>query len=362
MGQRIADKTRTSGEYSRADWIALRKMIIGDFDNHTLWDLAFQDYFVHRINSRFLNPIKIVEKHTPTQKRGEGFTITAVMCILIEYFQAYREGCIYTPGEPGLYEYKSSKKLFKDFLTTNDPFKFEFSDSKAARFYDDVRCGLLHEATTKGNATIMAKGGSSILTTSESEFIVHRDVLLKQLERYLEMYKGEFKSDNQLKINFFRKVDELNGIRRKLYLAYGSNLLKQQFEVERKVFVHTCCPARLNGFRLVFNKKSGKDATISFANLVRDKNETTLGVVYEIDEETFERLHCNYEKGYDPKVADILVGDVKTKAYTFISQNTCDARPTPAYVERILEGATEKGLPPEAGPGFSGSPRRVRWF
>ena len=99
-----------------------------NFSNTEKWREAYNNFFLLRIETRFIKPVKlIINSISPDEsKSGEGFTITAILCILIEYLQAYYEGCNYTTGEPKLYEYKSSKAMFKNFLTMHEPFKTFF--------------------------------------------------------------------------------------------------------------------------------------------------------------------------------------------------------------------------------------------
>lgn len=319
-----------------------------DFPNDAKWGEAFEKFFLQRVNTRFLNPAKLIARKIDSPKSGEGFTITAILCILIEYLQAYYEGCVYTTSkEPNLYEYSSSKALFVNFLTGHAPFKADFSKKDAERFYDDIRCGLLHEAATKGDAKIKALGEGALLEKSADGFVINRDALLTALEEYIRRYQEELLADASLRINFLRKIDELNGVGRVLYFAYGSNLFKEQFEVERGVFVHTSQTALLNDFKLVFNKKSTVDRSVSFANLAAIQGETTWGVLYEIDSDDFERLGRVYERGYNRKDICVGINARQCRAVTFISDSLCDAAPSRNYFDRIIRGASEKGLPLE---------------
>ena len=345
--KRISQDTLTSGEYSPKHWMELRREIMDNFSNTEKWREAYDKFFLLRIETRFIKPVKlIINSISPDEsKSGEGFTITAILCILIEYLQAYYEGCNYTTGEPKLYEYKSSKAMFKNFFTMHEPFKTYFSPSDAEQFYDEVRCGLLHEAATKGNSKIHANKAGLLLEKSDEGFILDRDALLAALEDYLDHYRKVLLFDDNLKKNFFRKIDALNGIEREFYFAYGSNLLKDRFEIERQIFVHTCHKAMLIGYKLVFNKKSKDTPNISYANLEDQPDEITWGVLYEIDKEDLVRLKRDYEDGYDRRPVKVNVGGRSVPAVTFMSNSICDELPRRSYVQKILTGAEEKGLP-----------------
>ena len=115
MPTKIEDKTKISGYTTVGDWKSLRLVLlqnIKEFPEET-WNKVYE-IFEWRIRSRFLDPINsILEKDL---KGGEGFTIVAIQCILIEFLEAFYQGKIYTIKHKDLWahEYVSSKQLFKD--------------------------------------------------------------------------------------------------------------------------------------------------------------------------------------------------------------------------------------------------------
>lgn len=72
------------------------------------------------INDRFLKPIEKILKGD--EQSGEGFTIVAIDCILMEFLEALHQGRVYRyresnrPGPPQ--EYSGSQELFVSFLST----------------------------------------------------------------------------------------------------------------------------------------------------------------------------------------------------------------------------------------------------
>ena len=66
------------------------------------------------LRTRFLNPIDwILEKRHDC---GEGFSVVALQCVLIEFLEAFYQGSLYTTSKkPREFEYNSSKQLFSDF-------------------------------------------------------------------------------------------------------------------------------------------------------------------------------------------------------------------------------------------------------
>jgi len=130
------------------------------------------------------------------------------------------------------------------------------------------------------------------------------------------------------------------------YLAYASNMHRQQME-ERLQRAGLCSMiGRLDGYRLRFNKKNGMDHS-GKANIVPDKREVVWGVVFELSKEEVDHL-ADFEHGYDRKSVDVICPRYKKQlgVQTFIADaNGMDLLPTSAYLHIIVEGAREHGLP-----------------
>lgn len=89
------------------------------------------------------------------------------------------------------------------------PFKDHFTTENIARdFYEGVRCGLLHEARTKGGWTIWTRHSSGG-TIDAAQKIVYRDNFQADLLAFVEWYKAELPSDTALQDAFIRKFDSL---------------------------------------------------------------------------------------------------------------------------------------------------------
>ena len=72
----IAGKKRVS------HWRAFRgTLIVGAAP--ALWAKAYKDYFYARLSYRYLKPLKTLQTNGPI--RGEGFSIVAIQCSLIEF-------------------------------------------------------------------------------------------------------------------------------------------------------------------------------------------------------------------------------------------------------------------------------------
>jgi hypothetical protein len=129
--------------------------------------IAIANFIYQRFSERYIAPIE----NTPSEKK-HGFSIMAVNCLMIEALESFRSGYADTKGE--------SKKSLVEFKGNEE------------RFYKDVRCGILHQAETRGGWKIRRSGvlfDETTLTINATEF-------LARLKAYLEDYKSELeKSD-----------------------------------------------------------------------------------------------------------------------------------------------------------------------
>jgi len=94
------------------------------------------------------------------------------------------------------------------FLTKRTPFNAEFDEPLARDFYKNVRCGLLHEARTKGGWTIWGKSHAAKLV-SRADSIVYRDDFQDGLLKFINWYKGALLAQTALQDALLRKFDGL---------------------------------------------------------------------------------------------------------------------------------------------------------
>jgi hypothetical protein len=207
---RTAGDVFIAGPKTAADWKAFRKTLVPGNDPES-WQKAFADYFHTRLSLRYLKPISVLQENGTFQ--GEGFSIVAIQCTLIEFLESTVEGRSYRycrRGDPplGPYEYSDSSDLFVRFLTERTPFKEDFDADLAREFYKNVRCGLLHEARTKGGWTIWAKSPIGKIV-SAADKIVYRDDFHCALLQFVEWHRGALVGDASLQEAFIRKFDSL---------------------------------------------------------------------------------------------------------------------------------------------------------
>jgi gamma-glutamylcyclotransferase len=132
------------------------------------------------------------------------------------------------------------------------------------------------------------------------------------------------------------------------YFAYGSNMNRAQMR-SRAGEIFEELPARLENYELLFNKKArGGSAT---ANVHPAPGKTVHGVLYKIPEPAL-RILDRYEgvpQHYRRIEVSVTTGNgSRTPAQAFIATKVMKGlHPAPHYLQGILEGATEHGLPAE---------------
>jgi len=208
--KKITGDVYIAGSRTAADWKAFRKTLIPGH-GPDLWKKAFDCYFHERLSLRYLEPIRTLQENGTFQ--GEGFSIVAIQCTLIEFLESTVQGISYRyrrRGDPplGPHEYSDSGALFSSFLTKREPFSEVFDERSAHDFYGNVRCGLLHEARTKKGWTIWAKSPDGTVISKQGR-IVYRDDFQCALLKFVEWYKGALPSDSLLHNAFLRKFDSL---------------------------------------------------------------------------------------------------------------------------------------------------------
>lgn len=132
------------------------------------------------------------------------------------------------------------------------------------------------------------------------------------------------------------------------YFAYGSNLFREQMIERTGAIGHVDHPprvARLSGYRLVF--QTLEECGPAFANIRRSDDEVH-GAVYRCSPAHLSRLD-EYESGYERlaiSVCDEYGELLDAVAYVITpAQPARFGRPGDEYLERIVTGARQHGLP-----------------
>ena len=207
---KLPGDTLIAGKKTVNDWIAFRPKLVPGGEASE-WRAGFKDYFHARLSSRYLKPIEKLQKIGLRQ--GEGFSIVAIQCSLIEFLESTLQGTSYRyrcKGDPplGPYEYSDSGRIFKSFLAHRTPFDAEFSPQLADDFYVNVRCGVLHEARTKNGWTVSAKSKSGNVIDANRN-VVYRDDFQTALLKFVDWYETALPSDKAFQEALIRKFDSL---------------------------------------------------------------------------------------------------------------------------------------------------------
>lgn len=121
-----------------------------------------------RFTERYLAPT------LSRQNVKHGFATMAIGCLMVEALESFRQGWPETRGK--------SKKAFCYFFDAHD--QFAAFRGHAEPFYYDVRCGILHQAETRGGWTIR-RGGALFDPTSR---VVNATAFVRTLGKVLKVY------------------------------------------------------------------------------------------------------------------------------------------------------------------------------
>ncbi len=200
-------ETEIAENLTIGDWLDLKARLEKDMENEGLWKEAL-NYFDKRFKTRYLQPIKVIENNS--QVKGEGFSVVAIICSMIEALESFYQGKSYRKAAKGKpldeqTEYYKSQPLFESFLTKREPFKGHFvNGGLAADFYENVRCAILHEAATRNGWKVNIKE-NILLTVNGNEKVINRVIFVQEIEKYMEQYKKEVMETKDLKDAFIRK-------------------------------------------------------------------------------------------------------------------------------------------------------------
>lgn len=197
---------KISKDKSCNDWISLKNKLQNDYSNSKLWEIAF-DLLMDRINSRYLDQVELIKSKKSFD--GEGFSMVTILCCLIEFLESTVQGLKYRyckDKELNKFEYNKSKELFIKFLTDRKPFQLE--NDTAVEVYENVRCGLIHEAQTKNN-WIIRSDTSKLIEENGNKKVLNRNILEKKIKQFLYLYSNNLITDRVLQNAFIRKLDFL---------------------------------------------------------------------------------------------------------------------------------------------------------
>lgn len=346
--------TKISKDWTSEDWIELRNKLLRSPDNLENWARAC-DLLDARVNSRFINPMRAIE--AIGANKGEGFAITALTCALLEFIGSILENKTYKHSQSSHSDadnrqrcipntYSSSAQIFTKVLTGYEPFSIYFNRTLANRFFSEVRCPLVHDASTAVSAIIRLKGerdSARMIEETPENLVVYREPLLAATESLLILIRNKIMNGDQLtRSGLIRKFDYICGIEREFYFAYGSNMDLLQLR-SRIGHIHDHWNSEVYGYKFAYNKTS-IDGT-SKANIL-NMDGTVHGVCFEIDRASFDALQ-KFEIGYKPRVVLAGIGDVMISARTYLSDSVQTNPPSEEYRKKVVSAARKMALPDE---------------
>ena len=111
-----------------------------------------------------------------------GFASMAIGCLMVEALESFRQGWPDTKDK--------SKAAFCSFFDAHA--EFAAFRGHAERFWKDVRCGILHQAETRGGWTIRREGP----LFDSKDHIVNATAFLRSLGKVLKGYRTNLKQSN----------------------------------------------------------------------------------------------------------------------------------------------------------------------
>jgi hypothetical protein len=205
---------KIAGNNTDKHWMALRKRLLSK-PSERLWDSAFRRFYRMRIDTRYLHPIDAIKRND--KRLGDGFAIAAIFCSLVEFLESCERGDNFhfigktkDTLQPHEYNERQASSYFKDFLKTRKPFDTLIPSTLVDSFYQDVRCGLLHEARTKGGWFISTAASTGVLVREKrGEITLFRNELIPALEEYFSEYRRRLLTTPDTQQAFIRKFNSL---------------------------------------------------------------------------------------------------------------------------------------------------------
>lgn len=130
---------------------------------------ALGKFIKERFDERYFRPIE----DSPREIK-HGFMIIAVACMVIETLESFYQGQADTRG--------MSKKMFTDFFARDTPLKV--FGSAPDWFFDDIRCGILHQGEARGGWRIWRRG--PLLDTERKT--INATIFLRELKLVVATY------------------------------------------------------------------------------------------------------------------------------------------------------------------------------
>lgn len=174
-----------------------------DLDHRNVKDWAKAVAIFHqRIIGRYIEPMDFLivkEQSMRPSLRRFGFTVLAIDCLLVETLQSFFDGLEDTKDK--------SERIVKRFLTTHPKFKNSFTNEIAKKFYEEFRCGILHQAEIGGKSKVWSTG-DFVVHNSEG-LRINRNEFHSRLKEAIKDYESRLldPKNSRLRRNFRKKMN-----------------------------------------------------------------------------------------------------------------------------------------------------------
>ena len=175
------------------------------------WEKAI-NIFIARMQGRYFDAInKLSDNENEIAMQKYGFSIICIQCLLIDTLVKFRYGPTISKRGTLSYNYENKTKFTK-FL--KEVIYNDFNSKMAARFYEDIRCGVMHFGTTKRNSRLTCDSNCLISEIADGNISVDINILEKKLEQYFKKYIKELQQENQTKLreNFIMAMNYICNI------------------------------------------------------------------------------------------------------------------------------------------------------
>lgn len=345
----IESETELASGFTVKRYCDLRPQLTGDQPDESAWREVI-DAVQRRIQERYLTPIEELARFDDEDELPyrPGFAILALDCLLIDTIQSFREGRV-TTGDV------SPAHSFKTFLRS--PRFADFTSNDRGEFFQYVRNAILHNGETRKDWKIRIDNDRMLTrdpatkarTINRQHFHSAVQAEFQDLMRSLQERHADARA------GFVRRLDAMAGLPlealRNFYFAYGSNLMDEECR-RTAPSAEGYSVAFLTGYKLAFTKHSSTRKGDA-ATIVKDPTRMVWGYVYRMTDLDKESLRKR-EGGYDEAEITVYLASPESndaptpqEAFTFIANQECPKRcgPPASYLDLIIEGAKEKGLP-----------------
>jgi hypothetical protein len=172
------------------------------------WDKAI-DILRDRFEGRYFKPLEVLVNHDQKSIRTNvGFIVMSIDCLLIESLNQFYLGLTHTQQKYDRRNadtnFKRGWQAFRDFFKHSKNFlDFKTDNALCKIFFDQIRCGLLHQAESKINSLINIKEHQLVKPIDAVDLskgiIINRKIfhecLVKDFEQYYQDL-GDPKSRN----------------------------------------------------------------------------------------------------------------------------------------------------------------------